>query len=569
MNTQVWRYYLRFYKDSWSRLLVALIVSMGQSFFTLPVAFLAGYIFDQAIPKSNLQLLLLIGVAILLLQASNSGLTLFVRNESLKITKVVIRKIREEILLRFYTFSQNFYSKADRSKLHAMVVQDTERLDVMSNALIAIFMPALVMSVVLGLVLIYLNWTLSLVLFLVAPFIFWFSKLLSRKVRQYIKKFQRSFEDFSKGMLFVLQTIDLTRAFAAEHYEIKRQKEKIEELRVVSRRVALYHSASQEIQEGLTALAGVLILIVGGWAISTGRMTVGELITFYVAVGLLRGQIHSVTSSIPQIIEGYESLVSLHALLHIQNPPPYTGTKTVVFQGEIIFKNVDFQYDQEPTLRNINLRIPSSGMIVIVGPNGAGKSSLINLIMGYYAPQHGELFAGTDPYSQIDMIHLRRSFGIVHQDPILFQGTIKENINYGIEDVSDDDMIKAAQRAIAHEFISKFADGYNTLIGERGVMLSGGERQRIAIARAFLRRPALLLLDEPTNHLDISVMLALMENLSDWSLDRAVLIISHNPEIIRQAKFVYRLENGRITFSGPPERYHQMLTDSNFQSIAL
>lgn len=570
MKTNIWRYYIQFYKDSHMRLFFAILVSMGQSLFVLPIGFLVGNIFDQIIPQKDFQRLVWIGLGILLLQVASSAISLYVRFVSLRVTKVVIGQIREKILLRFYSFSQAYYSKVDRSKLHAMVVQDTERLDIMSNALISVFIPALAVSITMLFVLFYLNWILSLVLVLVGPLLYWLSRSLRKKVQQYVQRFQRSFEDFSEGMLFVLKMIELTRTFSAEHFETQRQNKKIDQLRTVSERMALLYVAFVKIQEGIISLAGVLILVVGGWAVSAGRMTIGELITFYIVVGLMRTQVRSVSSSIPQIIEGYESLVSLYSLLHIPISTPYNGTEKVELQGEVIFNNVDFQYEQEPILRNINLRIPEKGMIAIVGPNGVGKSSLIHLIMGFYSPQGGELFAGTHSYSHIDMINLRRSFGVVHQDPFLFQGTILENITYGVKDVTEDETKRAAQKATAHEFITQLPDGYGTIIGERGVRLSGGERQRIAIARAFLRDPALLLLDEPTNHLDPAVKGELIANIKSWSQNKAVLIISHNLDIIRQAQFVYRLEHGRIIYSGPSEEYFQTQDNSmNFESVNL
>ncbi|MBN1550968.1 ABC transporter ATP-binding protein [bacterium] len=550
-----WRFYIKFYKDSWYRLLLTILLSMGQSLFVLPIAFLVKTIFDHIIPQKDFSHLLLIGSVILVLQIGNSALMLYVRSESLRITKIVIKQIREEILKRFYTFSQAFYNKADRSILHTEVVQDTLRLDIMSNALVAIFIPAFVLSVTLVIVLIYLNWMLSLILLFTAPLLFWFSRTINKKMKQHIRRFQRSFEDFSKGMLFVLQMMDLTRLSTAEGYEIHRQKKKLEELRLDSKRMALFFDIFAKTQEGITIFAGVLILIIGGWAVSVGRMTLGELIAFYFIVGLLRRQFQQVTTAIPQIVEGTESLHTLYNLVQIEKPTPYKGNEKIVFQGEIIIKDVHFRYDQEFILKNVNLHIPCKGVVVIVGANGVGKSTLIHLILGFYSPQHGGLFADTHPYSHIDMMHFRRSIGVVQQNPVLFQGTIRENLKYGVETVSDHDMKRAAQMAIANEFISQLPDGYDTFLGDRGIRLSGGECQRIAIARAFLREPALLLLDEPTNNLDAAVITKLMSHIKTMSQNKAVLIISHDPEVIRQAKTVYRLEAGQIIHCGTSENY--------------
>ncbi|MCJ7626509.1 MAG: ABC transporter ATP-binding protein/permease [Anaerolineaceae bacterium] len=559
LNNQAWHYYIQFYKDSWGRLLGAIIVSMGQSLFILPIAFLVGHIFDQAIPQNDFKLLIVIGLEILFLQIASSAISLYVRNVSLKVTKAVIKQIREEILEHFYTFSQAYYSKADRSNLHTMAVQDTERLDIMSNALIAIFLPAFFVSIALMLALFYLDRVLSLILVFAGPFLFWLSRTLTQKIKQHVQGAQRSFEDFSKGILFVLQMIDLTRTFSAEQFEIQRGKNKIDQLHTISVRVSWLFAAYINIQKWIFSLAGILILVLGGWATAVGRITIGELIAFYFTAGLLRSQVNLMTSSVPQIIEGNESLVSLFNLLQTKSPLPYSGTKRIDFQGEIVIKDVDFQYDQEPILANINLRIPNKGLIAIAGPNAVGKSSLLNLVLGFYAPQKGELFADAHSYSLLDIHQLRRSFGVVHQDPILFQGTIRENIVYWSEELSEEDMVKSARTATAHDFIEKLPETYDTVIGERGVRLSGGERQRIAIARAFFRNPKILFLDEPTNHLDSNVKLKLIANIKAWSQNRVVVVISHHRDVIQQAQSVYHFEQGKITFNGPPDEYFRTM----------
>ncbi|NOY98888.1 MAG: ABC transporter ATP-binding protein [Chloroflexi bacterium] len=549
-----WRYYATFFKGSWPQLLLSILISIGESVVVLPIALLVKYVFDDVIPQKNVHLLVEISLVILFLQLLNSGLVLYVRFITLKVTKRVTKQIREEILRRLYTFSQSYYSRIDKGKLHAMVVQDTERVDAMSNALVSEFLPSLFVGVALMLVLLSLDRILFLVLFFVAPLLFVFSKYLGKEVRERIYWFQRLFENFSEGILFVLQMMDLTRTQTAEQFEISRHSEGIEELHVVSRRVAWLQTAYIMVQEGVTSFAGILILIVGGWTAIAGRITIGGLIAFYVVVGLLRKYVRLVTVSIPRIIEGHESLNSLHQLMMIRETQPYVGgNREVRFRHRISLKKVSFRYDREPVLVDVDLSIPAKGITAIVGVNGVGKSSIFNLVMGFYAPQHGGLFLDDIPYSEIDLMSLRRSFAFVHQDPILFRGTIRENIGYGYDEISEGDMIKAARIAAAHDFISQLREGYDTVIGERGVKLSGGERQRIAIARAFFRDPALLLLDEPANHLDKSIILRLMENIRAWSQDRSVLIISHDPDIVRQAQTVYWLEDGRIAYAGPAE----------------
>ncbi len=178
-------------------------------------------------------------------------------------------------------------------------------------------------------------------------------------------------------------------------------------------------------------------------------------------------------------------------------------------------------------LQAINLTLSPGQTVVVVGPNGSGKTTLLNLLLGFYRPQQGQLYADEQPFSQLDLIHLRRSIAVVSQDPVIFPGTIRENLTYGCPEVSFQRIIEAAHLATAHEFIEQLPQGYDTFVGDNGVLLSGGQRQRLAIARALLRQPKLLILDEPTNHLDATAVEQLMHHLK--KLDPRARDFDHQP----------------------------------------
>jgi ABC-type multidrug transport system fused ATPase/permease subunit len=198
-------------------------------------------------------------------------------------------------------------------------------------------------------------------------------------------------------------------------------------------------------------------------------------------------------------------------------------------------------------LKSVDLQIRPSSKSAVIGDNGAGKTTIINLILGFYMPNQGRLMADDIPYKEIDMIHLRKSIGVVSQQPPLFSGTIKENISYGVPDIGIEQVLAASENSLAHDFITQLPDGYETKIGEDGTLLSGGECQRIAIARALLRRPKLLILDEPTNHLDRASVSELMNGLNNLKERPALLIVSHDMSVVSHADEVFKLENGIIS----------------------
>lgn len=542
MNRKTWCYYLRFYRESYHRLILTIIFSILQSLIVLPIAFLVRYVFDQAIPKGATAGLIYAGIFMLGLILLNCVLTLLTRYLSLNQTKMVIRDIREELLVRCYSFSRSFYNKADLAKLHASIVQDTQRLDIMSNAIISLFLPSLIVAFAIFGVLIYISPSLSLIMVCTIPPLYLMNRIFVKNRRiNWINASHRSFEKFSKGVLFVLQMMDLTRAQTAEQLELKRQKKYLEVVRLTSQSNALLFAAYHSIQNGILAVSGIIILIVGGMAVGTGSISLGSLISFYVAMSLMSFHMRNMVSSVPSILEGNESLSTLYHLAHVDDATPYAGNQTMTFQGKIALREVDFSYENEKILRSVKLTIEPGAKVSIIGPNGVGKSTIVNLVLGFYRPQKGLLFADDHPYPDIDITHLRQGMGVVMQNPIIFPGTIRENIVYGCPEASLESIIRASELATAHEFIDALPEKYDTLMGEQGTLLSGGQCQRIAIARALLREPKLLILDEPTNHLDEASVNQLMQNLKSMEGNPSMLIITQNMNIARQTDCIYVL----------------------------
>jgi ABC-type bacteriocin/lantibiotic exporter with double-glycine peptidase domain len=539
-----WKYYISRYRGHYGAITLAMALSFVQLALVLPIVFLVRYVFDTVIPGGDFRLLVIAGAAMFLLNLANGGVSLWVRYVTLRTTKIVIREIRNDLLNRLYTFSRSFYGSADRGSLHNNIVQDTERLDVMSNALVANLLPAALIGAALFGFLLYLNWFLVLIMLLVVPFLFLANHSLGRRVKVKVNAFRRSFEAFSKGILFVLQAMDLTRTQTAEVFEAERQRQRLEELRIASGSMAWLDTAYTLVQTNLSAVSSILILIGGGSAVASGSMSLGELLSFYVTVSLLNQYFKTCLTGVPQLILGNESLNTLFEVLRTGEEQPYSGQKKIDFRGKVTFEAVRFGYGQETVLAGVDLTIEPQTTIAIMGANGSGKSTMMHLLSGFYRPQQGRLLADGVPYDELDIVELRRTIGVVMQDPFFFPGSILENITYGSPGAKQGEVMEAADLATAHAFIEELPRGYDTLVGENGVLLSGGQRQRIAIARALLRRPTLLILDEPTNHLDAMAVARLIENLQKLPYRPTVILISHDPEIVHHADQIYLLEGG-------------------------
>ena len=547
MKVAGWQFYENLFRGRYSRLVLSILLSAGQSLLIVPIAFLVRQIFDNILPRADISELIRVSVVILVLSLLNEAATLLPRYLSLNTTKLVIGDLRNDLLERCYQYSRSHFDSADMGKLHAVIVQDTQRLDSMTNALIALFMPALINIFALSCVLVYLNPTLFLVLLLTAPLLYLLNHLfLKKRLSEKTQASHRAFERFSKGMLFVLQMMDLTRTQAAEEFETNRQKINIEEVRQTGQDNAMWYAAYSSAQNAVTIIPIILILIIGGLAVETKTLSLGALLSFYVAVGLLKSYSQTMLSSLPYIIEGNESLLTLEKTFHINDTPPYTGHKKTSFTGQVSLDGVGFQYrDGSTVLQVVDLVIEPGSLVALMGPNGVGKSTIASLILGFYRPQKGQIFTDGCAYDTLDIVHLRKSIGVVPQEPVIFSGTILENITYGQPAVNFEEVKRAARLASADEFIQQLPLGYDTATGEQGVMLSGGQCQRIAIARALLRRPKLLILDEPTNHLDDRAIEMLLRNIKSLDENPSILLITHNREIAQQANAIYFLdENG-------------------------
>lgn len=541
-----WRYFLAFYRNKAPLIFYSSIGSALQSVVILPTIFLIRYIFDVAIPQKNIQLLVLASLGIFGFRLINSGISLYLRTVNIKIINESIFLLREDLLKKLYMLSRSFHTREDQKIIHARIVQDTERLSNMSNSLMSRLLPSLFISIALCFVLLFLNWFLVLVMISLFPLIFLINRYSGKIVKSRVYVFQRAFESFSKGIWFVLRFMDLTRIQGAEEKEFAKQTKSLKELQEQTGRMSFIYAIHGQIHQTLTGLSGILIIIIGGIAVANARMTMGEFLSFYVAAIFLFSHVDVVTTSVIDIISGNESLITLYNLAHTQDLQPYQGKKKIAFNGFLSIESVSFAYDRQVVFKSVSLEITPDSKIAIIGDNGTGKSTLVELILGFYSPYEGKLCADGIPYSNLDLVHLRRSIGVVTQNPPLFSGTILENVAYGFFDVSRDRILEACRTSLADEFICQLPQGYDTQIGDDGVLLSGGECQRLAIARALLRRPQLLILDEPTNHLDKLTVNRLMNNLDNLNENLAILLISHDVSVIDHAQEIRQFENGTL-----------------------
>ena len=542
-----WRYLWRYLRNSRLSLLGCISLALMQSVSLLPIAWLIRRVFDSIIPTRNITGLLLVGVEILILNSVASGLTLATRFAALQTTKRAISAMRRDLAVQCQSLPPAFHDKADRGELHTLLVHDSELLDVMINALIANVLPSLVLGATLIALMAVLNFRLLCLLLLVMPVLFLVNRRLGSRVKARVDRHRHAFARFSSGVQFMLQRIDLTRFQSAEEFEMRRQHEHIETLRADSARMAWLQTAYTLAQSSAVMLAGIAILVIGGMDVAEGRFSMGRLMSFYVASILFSSSLQQLFAAVPHVIQGRQSLSALCAFAHEDDRSAYTGTRRIAFKGSIELESVGFGYDSRSLLQDASLLLDPGSVTVIIGPNGGGKTTLARLILGLYRPQHGRVLADGTPYDQLDVRDLRRSIAFTPQDPIVFAGTIWENLSYGLDEKGSDEILNACHIALVDEFVQKLPQGYETQVNEDGGVLSGGQRQKIAIARALARQPRVLILDEPTNHLDEESVRKLLDNLGQLRERPAILIITQNRTVAEGIARRYLLNDGVLT----------------------
>jgi ATP-binding cassette subfamily B protein len=317
-------------------------------------------------------------------------------------------------------------------------------------------------------------------------------------------------------------------------------------------RLAFLQGSSKAMFAMTTAIGTALVLFIGVHRVQSGYLTVGSLVLVmgYLAQLYLPAQQISVT--ITDMQGGLASAARVFTVLDelpdvLERPDARPLDRAI---GELAFRNVSFAYPtsgQRLVLRDISIDVPAGMRLGIKGVTGVGKTTLVNLLSRFFDPIQGQVLLDGIDLRQYRLVDLRRQFAIVLQDPVLFSTTIAENIAYARPDATRDEIVRAASAAHAHEFITQLPDGYETLVGERGMRLSGGERQRISLARAFLKNAPILILDEPTSSVDVKTEAMIMEAMERLMKGRTSLLIAHRLATLRHCDAIVEIANGRVT----------------------
>lgn len=473
----------------------------------------------------------------------------------------VLRDLRNRVYEKLLQLSLDFYTKMHTGKLVSRVTYDTSIVkNAMTEGLTDLIHQSFQVLVCLFMVFFVraafdIDWILLILSMIVLPCVMYPIVRIGKRLRKISTETQEQMGTVTTTLFETVSGIRIVKAFGMEDYERKKFAEENNRFYKITMKSVKREQLLGPITEFIGILCAALVLWLGGRKVVSGALAPGAFTAFLISLLLLVKPLNRLSriNSINQ-----KALAAAERTFEILDTPTTVAEKENAkelppIRDRVTFRDVSFGYDGAAVLKNINLEAKKGEIIAIVGPSGVGKSSLVNLIPRFYDPTKGEVLFDGQNIKDVTLKSLRGQIAIVTQETILFHDTVKANIAYGRKGASEEEIIKAARIANAHEFISQMPSGYDTIVGERGYRLSGGERQRLAIARAVLKNAPILILDEATSQLDMESERLVQQAIDVLMKGRTVFVIAHRLSTIRVATKIIVLENGAIVESGAHE----------------
>ncbi len=554
------RLYLRlleYMRPYWGRLIVAAACSGLVALFTGAYAWLVRPALDEVFINKNVTWMVFLPVALMLVSVlkgvSSYGQTYLMTYVGTR----VVTDIRQQLFGHLMRLPVGFHLKNPSSRMMSRVINDVNWIqNAVSGVLKDLFQQTLTFLVLLGVVF-YQNWRLTLLSIVVIPLSVYPMVWLGARLRRLATTGQERTADMSTALQETLTGIRIVKGFtreAAEDARFARINESYFRTWMKSTQVSAVTSPVLE-TVGVLGVAGIIWY--GGAQVIRGTMTPGTFFSFLTAVFLMYTPIKRLASANNTIQQALAAAERVFGVLDVKTEAATdTGTRELDgVRSAVELRNVSFRYEgiETPALQDISLRVRTGEVLAIVGSSGAGKTTLVNLIPRFYDPTEGAIFIDDVDLREIRLAALRRRTGIVSQETLLFDDTVRNNIAYGKDEMNEEAITDAAKAAYAHEFIMRLPNGYDTLIGENGVKLSGGERQRLAIARALLRNPPILILDEATSSLDTESERMVQMALANLMEGRTTFVIAHRLSTVQRADRIAVLAGGRLVEIGRHE----------------
>ncbi|MFJ7817920.1 ABC transporter ATP-binding protein [Bacillus toyonensis] len=555
--------YLKFVKPY--RWLIAITIVIGLVKFGIPLImpWLLRYIIDDVIQgggslqDKTSQLITAIGIAFFIFAVLRPPIEYYRQYFAQRIANTILYDLRKHIFGHLQKLSLRYYSNTKTGELISRVIHDVEQTkDFVITGLMNVWLDTATIAIAI-IVMFSMNIKLTFVALLILPIYVVAVKYFFGRLRKLTKERSQALATMQGYLHERIQGMQVTRSFALEEYEGKQFEKRNNEFLTKALTHTSWTARTFSAVNTLTDLGPLLVIGFAAYEVIQGQLTLGTMVAFVGYMDSLYSPLRRLVNSSTTLTQSFASMDRVFELLDekydIVNVPNAVQAKKL--NGEIVFDNVSFRYnaDEKEILHNLSLTMRPGEKVALVGASGGGKSSLASLIPRFYDVSEGSVYVDGIDVRKYDMRNLRSHIGIVLQDNLLFSDTIGANILYGNPKAKETEVIAAAKAAQIHDFIIELPDGYNTVVGERGVKLSGGQRQRVAIARVFLKNPSLLILDEATSALDLENERYIQEALQTLAADRTTIIIAHRLATITHVDTIIYIEDGEIKETGSHE----------------
>lgn len=550
------KFFFPFFKPYLGTFIIGMICLLLSTATSLIFPYAIGNILDISLKKNGsdfTQSMYELAILMLLILTAQALFSFFRILTFTRVSENVIANIRKKLYNHLIQMPMDFFHQNRVGDLNSRLTAD---LSLISDTFV-LTLPELlrgIINLIIGIIVIFwISHQLTLVMLSTFPIVILGAILFGR----YIKKLSKQVQDELANTSTIAQETFLgilnVKTFTNEEFEKKRYAHSINKTVQLALKASWFRAAFASFI--IFCLFGAIVLIVayGAYLVQNQEITVGKLTQFVIYTVFVGAALGGFSEYYAQIQKTLGATQRVRELFQEPTEVLQTTLNELAIQGNIQFQNVHFVYPSRPeypVLQGVSFEMKAGEVTALVGASGAGKSTIAQLLMRLYEPNQGTIFLDDQPIHQIPLSNLRRLIAIVPQDVLLFGGSIKENILYGNLNATDEQVIQAAQLANAHEFISNFPEGYETIVGERGVKLSGGQRQRIAIARALLKNPKILILDEATSSLDSESEHLVQEALNVLMKGRTTLVIAHRLSTIKSAHQILVLHDGKIIEKG-------------------
>lgn len=542
-------------RTEWKALATALACIILISMLEFVVPQLTKYTIDTVIDQKLFNQLFYIGAGIILAAISLGFLRYLSTSVMAAIGQKVLFRLRNDLYRHLQKLDVAYYDRNRTGDLMSRVTNDVSVLQqLISSSMMQLFTDIFTFTAI-AIYMMFIDWKLTLMLLATFPFMIMTTRIFGKRIRTSFRRVQESLADVSDHLQNTLTGIRMIKSFTAEDYESERFSERTQRNMDANVQVTRLRAAYEPIIDFINFVGLAIVLVFGAWLAMRGSMTVGTIVAFIAYLRLLQNPIRHfsrILNSIQQAAAAYERIVEvMNTEPEITDKPD--AEQLPAMKGHIRFHDVTFSYSgnrEDEILSGFNLELKPGQVTALVGSSGSGKTTIAHLITRFYEVGEGSITVDGYDVRDVTLDSLRAQIGIVTQDIVLFNGTIGENIRYGNQHATDEEVVAAAKAAHAAEFIEGFKDGYKTQIGERGVKLSGGQKQRLSIARALLKNPKMIILDEATASLDTESEQMIQTALAELLKGRTCLVIAHRLSTIQQADAIFVLENGRIEEQG-------------------